>query len=162
MSQLCYKWEKAAERAKEYGVRLVVPRISVVLGNDGGALPTLMRPAKLGAAAVIGSGEFYFPWIHKLDLLELFDYCLKNKSISGPVNAAAPGTATQREFTKTLSHALNRPQFIKVPAFAMKMLLGELSDLFTAGQHMSVEKALTAGFEFKYPDLQSAFSDLLK
>lgn len=160
MSSLCRRWEEAAAPAADHGVRLVIPRIAVVLDKNGGALPKLAGPAKFGFASVIGSGRQYFPWIHKHDLIELFDYLLADKAISGPVNAVAPGATTQREFNLALTKALHRPLFLRMPALAFKLMLGEMSDLFIAGQHMSAEKALTAGFDFRFPDIESAFADL--
>lgn len=161
MSSMCKRWEAAASSAPDYGVRLVIPRISVVLGTDGGALPKLILPAKMGMTTTFGKGDHYFPWIHKHDLVELFDYLLMDSAMSGPVNAVAPGATTQFEFNHALTRRLKRPLFMRIPKFAMRLMLGEMSDLFIAGQHMSAEKALTAGFDFRFPDIDTAFADLL-
>ena len=161
MSQLCRRWEKAAAPVTQHGCRLVTPRISVVLGTDGGAFLSLVRPVRLGLGAVLGSGEQYFPWIHKTDLIRLFDHFLENKDINGPVNAAAPEAITQKAFNRLLAKKLRRPVILWVPASFLKLLLGEMADLFVAGQRLSAKKALTSGFSFQYGALSDAFDDLL-
>lgn len=160
MSTLCSRWESAAAPIEEMGVRLVTPRISVVLGTDGGALPKLVRPTKLGIGAITGSGEQYFPWIHKADLISLFNHILKTDALSGPINAVAPGTLSNAQFNKTLASILKRPLLLRAPEGVLKFILGEMADLFVAGQHMSANKALASGFKFKYPDLTSALKNL--
>jgi len=161
MSQLCRRWEEAIIPVTQHGCRLVTPRISVVLGTDGGAFPSLVRPVRLGLGAVLGSGEQYFPWIHKTDLIRLFDHFLENKDISGPVNAAAPEAITQKAFNRLLAKKLRRPMILWAPALLLKVLLGEMADLFVAGQRLSSEKALASGFSFQYGTLSDAFDDLL-
>ncbi len=162
MSNLCSRWESAAAPIEEMGVRLVIPRISVVLGADGGALPKLVRPIKFGMGAVTGSGEQYFPWIHKVDLIRFFNHMLTTEALSGPVNAVAPDAVSNAQFNKALTKTLKRPLLIRVPEGILKLILGEMADLFVAGQHMSAKKALSSGFEFKYPNLTSALKNLLR
>lgn len=162
MSTLCRDWELAAEQVSAMGVRLVIPRISVVLGTDGGALADLVRPIRFGLGARFGAGDHYFPWIHKEDLLNFFDHMLENNELSGPVNAVAPGAVTQHEFNQIIAGILKRPNFMWVPASALKLLLGELSDLFVSGQRMAADKAMNSGFEFRYPTLEEAGKNLLK
>lgn len=161
MSALCNAWENAAAGATQHGVRLVIPRISVVLGTDGGAFPALVRPNKFGVGAVIGDGAHYFPWIHKEDLIRFFDFCLQNERAEGPINCVAPGATTQAEFNRAIAKHLKRPFFMRAPAIALKLMLGEMADLFTKGQHMSAEKALGAGFTFKYQHLSGALESLM-
>jgi len=161
MSTLCQRWEHAAEEIRSLGVRLAIPRISVVLGTDGGAFPSLVRPLRFGLGAVIASGNQYFPWIHKTDLLRMIEYMLDNEDIDGPFNAAAPDARTQRDFNRAIADHLGRPMFLRAPAVALKVPLGELSDLFLKGQRMSVDRILGTGFRFDYPDLPAALDDLL-
>jgi len=161
MSTLCQRWEHAAEEVRSIGVRLAIPRISVVLGTDGGAFPSLVRPVRFGLGAVIASGGQYFPWIHKTDLLRMIEYMLDNEDIEGPFNAAAPDARTQRAFHRAIADHLGRPMFLWAPAAALKIPLGELSDLFLKGQRMSADRILGTGFRFDYPDLATALDDLL-
>lgn len=161
MSTLCRDWEEAASKVEDMGIRLVIPRISIVLGSKGGAFPDLVRPIRFGLGARFGAGSHYFPWIHKEDLLALFDHILENKELSGPVNAVAPGAVTQQEFNSIIASILRRPNFMWVPAGALKLALGELSDLFVSGQRMAADKALESGFEFQYPTLDEAGKNLL-
>jgi uncharacterized protein (TIGR01777 family) len=161
MSTLCRKWEEAAAPVTEMGVRLVIPRISVVLGSDGGAFPSLVRPIRFGLGTRFGAGGHYFPWIHKQDLLAVLDHIIKNKAVSGPLNAVAPNTVTQHQFNQCFAKHLGRPNFMWMPAAALKLMLGEMADLFIAGQHMSAEKLINSGFEFQYPTLEKTAADLL-
>jgi len=161
MSTLCQRWENAAEEVRSLGVRLVIPRISVVLGTDGGAFPSLVRPLRFGLGAVLSSGDQYFPWIHKTDLLRMIEYMLDNADMDGPYNAAAPDARTQRAFNRAIADHLGRPMFLWAPALALKVPLGELSDLFLKGQRMSADRIMGAGFRFDFPDLPAALDDLL-
>jgi len=161
MSNLCADWEAAAAPAAAMGIRLVIPRISVVLGPDGGAFPSLARPIRFGLGAKLGDGKHYFPWIHKADLLAAFDHILENKALSGPVNLVAPDAKTQADFNQTLADTLKRPNFMWVPGWVLKTALGEMSDLFLAGQRMSADKLTGSGFQFTYPTLKDAAKDLL-
>jgi len=161
MSTLCQEWEKAAASVTKHGVRLVIPRISVVLGMNGGAFPQLARPAKIGMAAILGGGHHYFPWIHKYDIIRLLDFALTNDAVIGPVNAVAPEAVTQKTFTQTLAKTLNRPCFMYVPATVLNIALGELAGLFTEGQRLSSQKIQEAGFSFEHPNLEGTFKDLL-
>lgn len=161
MSTLCQKWEKAATPITKHGVRLVTPRISVVLGMGGGAFPQLVRPAKMGVASIIGGGQHYFPWIHKQDIIRLLDFALTHDALNGPVNAVAPEAVTQKVFTQTLAKTLKRPCFMHVPAAVLNIALGELAGLFTEGQRMSSQKIQSVGFNFEHPNLEDTFNDIL-
>ncbi|GHF23999.1 epimerase family protein YfcH [Kordiimonas sediminis] len=160
MSSLCADWEAAASGVTGYGVRLVIPRISIVLGQDGGAFPKLALPAKVGMGAILGSGEQYFPWIHKADLIRALMFALKDNQVSGPINMAAPDMVMQRIFTERLARVYGKKAFLKVPSFFLRLLPGGMEHLFLSGQRMSAEKLETAGFVFQYPSLDDAFSDL--
>ncbi len=161
MSKLCSRWESAAAPIEEMGTRLVIPRISVVLGVDGGAFPKLVRPTKFGLGAVTGSGNQYFPWIHKVDLMRLFDHMLETETLSGPVNAAAPDSVSNAQFNQAVAQTLKRPLFLRIPEPILRLALGEMADLFVAGQHISAGKTLSSGFEYTYPNLDGALQDLL-
>ena len=160
-SKLCEDWENAAEAATPLGIRVVRLRLGVVLGRDGGALPQLARPARLGMAAVMGSGEQGAPWIHLDDVLGLIDLALHTPSLQGAVNAVSPGHVTQRQFTRALAQALHRPQWLWVPAFVLRRLLGEMSQLLVDGQHVVPAAAVAAGYRFAWPQLKPALHNLL-
>ena len=160
-SQLCADWESAAEAATVLGIRVVRLRLGVVLGRDGGALPQLARPARLGLAAVLGSGEQGAPWIHLQDVLGLIDLALHTPTLRGAVNAVAPGHVNQAQFTAALARVLGRPQWLKVPAFVLRKLLGEMAQLLVDGQHVVPAVALAAGYRFAWPQLEPALHDLL-
>jgi uncharacterized protein len=160
-SHLCQRWEQAASRVAEYGVRVTTLRLGVVLGRDGGALPPQVFVARLGLGAVLGLGTQGAPWIHIEDAVRLISFALENAGLAGPVNAVSPGHVTQREFQRELARALHRPQWLRVPAAPLRMLLGEMSQLLVDGQHVVPAKALAAGFEFRYPKLDQALGALL-
>jgi uncharacterized protein (TIGR01777 family) len=136
-------------------------RFGVVLGSDDGALPALLRPAGLGLAAVLGDGRQGFPWIHIDDAVGLIERALTDDALRGPVNAVAPGHVTQREFQRTLTTVLGRPLWLRVPAWPLQRLLGEMAQLLVDGQHVVPRRALAAGFAFRHPQLPDALRDLL-
>jgi len=159
-SDICRLWEEAALRSTGLGVRCVLPRFGVVLGTDGGALPAFLRPARLGLAAVMGSGRQGFPWIHIDDAIGLLLWSLEN-DIRGPVNAVAPALVSQRGFQAALCGALRRPLWLRVPAWPVRVALGEMSQLLVDGQYVEPVRALESGFTFAHPQLQESLSTLL-
>ncbi|WND03226.1 TIGR01777 family oxidoreductase [Temperatibacter marinus] len=161
MSSLCKFWEEAAAAVTEFGVRLVIPRLSVVLGTQGGALPALALPHRFAAGMKIGTGTQYFPWIHLDDVIDFFERAVNTAQIDGIYNLVAPDSHTQDSFNRTLADTLGRPYFLWAPAGLFKLLFGEMSDLFISGQRVSGGKLDKIGFEYSYPDLQSALSDCL-
>jgi uncharacterized protein (TIGR01777 family) len=161
-SQLCQQWEAQAQRAESLGVRVVRLRIGIVLGTDGGALPQLARPVRLGVGAVLGSGQSYSSWIHLDDLLRLIEFALATPGLSGAVNAVAPQAVRNRELQQTLASVLRRPVLLRVPAVVLRTLLGEMSTLLLDGQRVAPARALAAGFSFGHPELREALQDLLK
>jgi uncharacterized protein len=154
-SEICRLWEAAAMRCTALGVRCVLPRFGVVLGRDGGALPAFVRPARLGLAAVMGSGRQGFPWIHIEDAVGLIQWAIDH-DIQGPVNAVAPGLVSQREFQRTLCEVLRRKLWLRVPARPVRMALGEMAQLLLDGQYVEPSRALQAGFPFRYRELSEA------
>ena len=160
-SQLCQDWEIAAEAATQLGIRVVRLRLGVVLGRDGGALPQLALPARWGLAAVMGNGAQGAPWIHLADVLGLIELALHTPTLQGALNAVAPGHVSQAQFTRSLAKVLGRPQWLKVPAFVLRGLLGEMSQLLVDGQHVVPAAALAAGYHFKQPELEQALHNLL-
>jgi hypothetical protein len=159
-SDICRLWEESALRATQLGVRCVLPRFGVVLGADGGALPAFVLPARLGVAAVMGTGRQGFPWIHIEDAIGLILWLLRH-DIGGPVNAVAPQLVSQRGFQAALCGVLRRPLWLRVPAWPVRVALGEMSQLLVDGQFVEPVRAREAGFTFVHPQLHEALSSLL-
>lgn len=151
------QWELAAAPVAALGIRTVVPRIGVVLSDQGGALVPIARPVKLGAGAPLGNGRQFISWIHIDDLCRLFIAMLEQAHWQGVYNAVAPNPVTNEAFTEVLAEVLHRPLLLpKVPAFGLKLLMGEMSEIVLASQRVSAEKVLGAGFTFEYPTLRAA------
>lgn len=153
------QWEAEADRIPVE--RLVKIRTGVVLGVDGGAFPKMAEPYKLFAGGRIGSGRQWLSWIHIDDYVRLLDFCLHTPIMSGVVNATAPHPVTNDEFGRALGQAMRRPHLLPVPAFVLKLLLGEMAELLLCGQHVTPARALAAGFTFKYPSIKLAVQDLV-
>ena len=161
LAELARQWEAAAAPIAALGIRLVTPRIGVVLSTRGGALLPLAGTVKWGLGAPIGSGQQYLSWIHIDDLCRLFMAMLADDAWQGPYNAVAPYPTTNEAFTEVLADVLHRPLLLpKVPGFALKLALGEQSEIVLAGQHVSDAKVLAQGFEFDYPVLRGALKEL--
>lgn len=161
-SQLCIAREEAANAAKHLDMRVVNLRLGLVLGADGGILPRLAFPAKLGMAAVIGDGQQWMSWIHLEDLMRIIELALADESVEGAVNAVAPIPVRQREFQSALTQLLHRPLWLRVPAFALQAALGEMAELLVRGQRVKPLRLSERGFEFRHPALEGALADLLK
>lgn len=161
LAQVCQAWEDEARQAEHLGIRVVSVRISVVLGSDGGALPQMLLPFRLGLGGRIGSGRQYMSWIHIDDLVGILLHAAKSSTVRGPVNAAAPNAVTNREFTAALAGVLHRPAFLAVPAPVLKITLGEFADVLLASQRVVPEKILRDGYAFRYPELKGALRSIL-
>ena len=159
LADVCKKWEDAAHPDIADTVRVVTPRIGIVLGPDGGALPKMAFPFKLFVGGKLGNGKHWMPWIHIDDLVGLFNHLLAS-SISGPVNATAPNPVTNAEFTRQLAGALKRPALFPVPRFMLRLLVGEFTDALFASQRTDATRAVSDGYVFGFPDLKSALHDL--
>ncbi len=159
-SQLCIAWEETAQRAEAMGVRVVLVRTGLVLAVEGGFLSRLLLPFKLALGGPIGNGRQWMPWVHIKDQIALIDFLLHKEDASGPYNACAPHPVRNREFAKTLGQVLHRPAFMPMPAFALKVGLGELSGLLLGGQKALPERLLVAGFTFQFTELRAALDDL--
>lgn len=157
LATVCQKWEEATRPAEEHGIRVVKLRIGAVLSRDGGALAKMLLPFKLGLGGKIGSGDQYFSWIALDDLLEVICFALTNNELKGPVNVVAPDPVTNAAFTKALGNVLHRPTIFPLPAFAVRLMFGEMADaIMLGGAQVFPKKLLALGFNFKYPDIQSA------
>lgn len=161
LARVCVDWEKAAQPAIIHGVRLVLLRTGVVLDKDGGALAKMLTPFKMGVGGPIGSGRQWMSWIHIEDEVGLILFALDHAELSGPINAVAPHPVTNRDFSTALGKVLNRPSFVPTPAFALRVMLGESAQIIATGQRVLPQKALAAGYAFKFPELEPALRDLL-
>jgi len=155
-ANLCVAWEEAALEAQSAGIRVVYLRTGMVLEKDGGALAKMVPPFQAFVGGPIAPGTQWVSWIHRDDLIGMIEWALTNEQVSGPVNAVAPEAVTMKEFCATLGKALNRPSWLIVPAFALRLAFGELASLMTTGQRVTPKVALDGGYQFRYPQLDSA------
>ena len=160
-STLCQQWEQSASAAEPLGIRTVTLRLGLVLGRDGGALPALARPVKMGLGAIIGTGRQWLSWIHIDDTVRLIELCLDSASLRGAVNAVAPGAVTHRVFQQQLAATLHRPLWLRLPGPLLRIAMGEMAQLLLDGQRVVPAQASAAGFQFRYPDLGTALQQLL-
>ena len=156
------EWETATLAARQAGVRVVCLRISLVLGGKGGILRRLLPLFQAGLSPVLGSGRQYMSWIAMDDFNAAVNYILANKLLSGPVNLCAPNPVTNREFTKTLNRILKRPTLFRMPSFMLSAVLGEMGKEELLYSSRTVPKKLmVSGFEFRYPDIETALRHVL-
>ena len=160
LAELSVAWEAAARRAEAHDTRVCVIRTGLVLGRDGGALAKMLPAFRLGVGGPLGSGAQYFPWLHVHDLSELYAAPLAEPGMHGAVNGVAPGIVTGREFAAALGRAVHRPAILRVPAFALRLALGESAVAVLAGQRAAPRRTLALGFHFTYPDLDAALAEL--
>jgi uncharacterized protein (TIGR01777 family) len=160
LAGVCRLWESHAHAAPK-GVRVVTPRIGVVLHPDGGALEKMLLPFKLGIGGPLGTGNQYFPWIHLDDMVSIFIESIENESLIGPVNASAPNIVTMSQFASALGRVLSRPTLFKVPGFALSLALGESAIVVTASQRMKPAKLISNGFTWEYDSIENALKNLL-
>jgi len=161
LAGVCVAWEREADAAAAHGLRVVKIRTGVVLDKDGGALKTMLPPFKLGVGGPVAGGDQYLPWIHVDDLVGLYLHALGDTAWSGAYNGAAPEPVTNKAFSKALGRALHRPAFAPVPAFAIKLLYGDMAEIVTEGQRAVPERPLAGGFAFRHSDLDAALKDAL-
>lgn len=156
LAETCRLWESEALKAAQSGVRVVMMRTGFVIGSDAEAFKKLQLPFKLFAGGPFGSGEQWFPWIHIDDVAAGYVFAVRQPALSGPVNLSAPHPVRVRDLAKELGRALRRPSFMPAPAFALKIVLGEMSDLLLKGQRAIPAKLLQKGFDFHFSDLSAA------
>ncbi|SDL66327.1 hypothetical protein SAMN05421823_107190 [Catalinimonas alkaloidigena] len=162
LAYVVQRWEAAADSFKSLGMRVVKLRIGIVLSNEGGALPQLALPVRLGAGAPLGSGDQYMPWIHLDDLCRLFIMALENDQMQGVYNAVGPEPVTNTAMTQAIAKVLHRPLWAPaIPAFALRTVLGEKADIALSGNRVSNQKIADLGFTYQHPDLTEALRNLL-
>jgi len=156
LADICRDWEAESQRARDLGIRVVNPRIGIVLGKGGGAVAKMLLPFKLGLGGRLGDGHQWMPWVHVDDIVGLILFAIERENLQGAANATAPHPVTNREFTRVLAHVLHRPAIFPVPAFALKLAIGEFGDILLASQRALPRVLLDAGYPFKYPTLEEA------
>ncbi len=162
LGNTCKTWERSSSQFESLGIRVAIMRIGIVLAKESGALPPIMKAIKLFAGAPFGDGKQYMSWIHIDDLCRQFQFAIENTKVRGVYNAVAPSPVQNAFFTKTLGKILHRPIWpINVPAFLMKIILGEKAVIVLNGQRVTNEKIRLAGFTFKFNDVRVALEDLL-
>ncbi len=162
LPEVCTHWERATQPAVDAGIRVVNLRIGVVVSPDGGALKQMLLPFQFGLGGKIGSGRQYWSWISLRDLVRSILFAVEGESLTGPVNAVAPGAVTNSEFTRVLGRVLRRPTLFPLPGFMARLVLGEMADeLLLASIRVAPEQLQKHGFEFEHPDLETALRAVL-
>ena len=162
LAEVCEAWEAAAQPARDAGIRVVHPRIGVVLSPKGGALEQMLTPYKLGVGGKLGSGRQYMSWVTDDDLVGAFNFLMFRDDLEGPFNVTSPNPVTNKEFTKALGRVLSRPTFIPVPSFGIKLLFGEMGqEMLLEGQRAIPERLQQAGFEFEFVGIEDALRHVL-
>lgn len=161
LGQVSQKWEAAADKFQDLDLRVAKVRIGIVLSEDGGALPQIMKPVKYNLGAPLGSGKQWQSWIHIHDLARMFLYIISN-GLTGVYNGVAPNPATNKELTKEVAQVLDKKLWLpKVPKMALKLAMGEMSSVVLGSQLVSSSKIQSEGFDFNFVNLRPAINDLL-
>lgn len=157
LSDVCVDWEKSADAARQAGLRVVHPRVGVVLSPEGGALEQMLTPFKLGLGGRLGDGRQFMSWIALQDIVSLLVFCLENDGAAGPINAVAPEPVRNEAFVETLGRVLGRPTILPMPKFGIQALFGQMGEeLLLASTRGSADRALGLGFQFAHDGLESA------
>jgi uncharacterized protein (TIGR01777 family) len=161
LADLCIRWEQEALAVGELGIRVVILRTGVVIGDRGGALDRMILPFRLFAGGTIGSGKQWFSWVHRDDVSGVIDFALRNDLLAGPVNVVAPEIVDMKRFCAALGVALSRPSWLPVPAIALHAVLGEMAGMILTGQRAVPSRLLDLGYTFRYPALAGALSSVV-
>jgi uncharacterized protein len=160
--QLCADWESAALTAQQYRLRVCIIRTGLVIDQGGGMLERMLLPFKLGLGGTMGAGTQWMSWIHRQDWLAIVQAMIDDPNMSGAYNATAPVPATNAEFTRCLGAFLHRPTCLPLPAWLLKIILGEMSELLLGSQRVLPERLLQQGYRFHYSTLEEAFSKIFQ
>ncbi|MGD2144216.1 MAG: TIGR01777 family oxidoreductase, partial [Anaerolineae bacterium] len=161
LGRTAVEWEAATAPVESLGVRRAIVRSGVVLSTQGGAFPLLVLPFRLFVGGALGTGKQWLPWIHIKDQVRAIRFLIGNEAAVGPFNLTAPDTVTNAEFSRVLGRVMQRPAFFRVPAFALRLALGEMSTVVLDGQQAASDKLRDLGFTFRFPTLEMALRDLL-
>jgi uncharacterized protein len=162
LSDVAREWEDAAKELAEVGVRVVFLRTGIVLSKYGGALAKMLPVYRRGLGGVLGNGQQWMPWIHENDLARLIVWLAETNQISGPVNACVPNPVRNFEFNKQLGSAVGKAAFLRVPAFALKIVMGEFATALLASQRVRPKVAMDQNFNFQFEDVGTALADLVR
>lgn len=157
---ICARWENLAMRAQTEKTRVCILRTGIVLAEHGGALGRMLPAYKFGFGGKLGDGQQYMSWIHLDDMLGIIDFIVLHEECRGIYNATAPMAVTNQQFSKLLAERLNKPERLPLPAFALRLLFGEMADLLLFGQQVYPKRLLDAGYQFQYSQLRAALAAL--
>lgn len=162
LANVCRQWEAATMPAADRGIRVVMPRIGMVLSPMGGALAKMLPPFKMGLGGKLGSGRQYMSWISLEDVVRVIEFALENENLDGPVNAVAPKAVTNTAFTKALGKAIHRPTIFPVPALVATAIFGEMGrEILLGSTRVKPDRLAHEGFEFRHSTLEAAFDAML-
>jgi len=161
LAEVCRRWEEAARQAADLGLRVVRLRTGIVMATEGGFLPPQVSLFRWGLGAQLGDGRQYVSWIHIGDLVALISTILQDRRYEGPVNAVSPSPVTNAEFTRCLGRVLGKPAFLRIPRFLLLAAGTTAKEMLLSGQRVVPARALSLGFRFRFPELESTLRDLL-
>lgn len=161
LAEVCRDWEAAAQPVQDAGVRLVILRLGIVVG-EGGAVAKMLPAFRAFAGGPIGTGNQWFSWVYREDVVNLILKALTDPAMAGVYNATSPNPVTMAQLCQVIGEVLQRPSWLPVPGFALELLLGEGAKVVLEGQKVLPERTQTAGFQFAYPDLKTALQDFLR
>ncbi len=161
LAESCLQWENTVDKINELNIRVVKLRTGIVLSKDGGALAKMAVPFKFGFGTALGSGKQWMSWIHEEDLCNMYLHAIEHSQLKGSYNAVSPNPVNNKTFSKVLAKVLNRPFFLpNVPAFILKIILGEMSTVVLNSNKVSANKILKEGFHFKYENLEEGLKKI--
>lgn len=160
LAKVCVEWEAAADPARKAGIRVVHPRIGVVLGRGGGVLRRMVPLFRAFLGGPVGDGSQYVSWVHLRDVVHAFEAMIERDDLTGPFNVTAPEPVTMNEFAETLAEVMRRPALFRVPDFAVKLAMGRMSEVVLTGPRAVPRRLVDAGHAFVFPELGSALADL--
>ncbi len=161
LARVCVDWEASTARVEALGVRRAIIRSALVLSAKGGALPRMMMPFRMFVGGPLGSGQQWYSWIHIADEVAAIRFLMDNGAARGPFNLSSPHPVTNAQFARVLGRVLGRPALIPTPAFALKLVFGEMGSVLLKGQRVVPRRLLEMGFSFRFPELEPALRDLL-
>lgn len=162
LANVTIDWEASTAAVEAMGVRRVVLRTGMVLSTKSGSLPITVLPFRFFVGGPLGSGQQWWPWVHLEDAVHAIRFLIENEAATGAYNLCTPNPQKNKDFAKTIGRVLNRPSLLPVPAFALKLVLGEIAAIVLDGRRAIPEKLQEDGFAFKYAELEAALQDLLK
>lgn len=161
LANVCKDWEKEALNAQSFGVRVVIPRLGIVLEEDGGFIEKMLLPYKFFVGGPIGSGDQYVSWIHMRDLCRAILFPMENDTIRGVFNATSPNPVTMNNLAGAMGRVLNRPSLFRVPEWVLKMILGEAAEPIVGSLRVHPDVLENSGFKFEFEDVDIALADIL-